>query len=110
MPHTVTPTNTGISRALVAQSLGRQGNNVVTSSFCIQPAHAPYGDANKHWILEHIKQLHPVFHEFEGIITTVQAGFIGNWGKHFKLELGGIWYISLSVSCQYRKEGRKCFI
>ncbi|XP_041375562.1 uncharacterized protein LOC121388327 [Gigantopelta aegis] len=66
------------------------------------PAHAPYGDADKHWILEHIKQLRPIFHEFEGIITTVQAGFIGNWGKlsfqgTCKLETGGTWKMKTGV-------------
>ncbi|XP_050400579.1 uncharacterized protein LOC126817563 [Patella vulgata] len=44
---------------------------------------APYGDANKYWILEHIKQLKPMFHKHEGVLTSVQAGFIGTWGEWY---------------------------
>ncbi|XP_050401677.1 uncharacterized protein LOC126818353 [Patella vulgata] len=44
---------------------------------------APYGDANKYWILEHIKQLKPILQKYEGILTSVEAGFIGIWGEWF---------------------------
>ncbi|XP_071104254.1 uncharacterized protein [Haliotis cracherodii] len=45
--------------------------------------HAPYGDATEHQILQHIQQLKPIFHDFEGVITSVEAGFIGTWGEWY---------------------------
>jgi hypothetical protein len=41
----------------------------------------PWGDASKNIVLQHIQQLHPIFQQYEDIITAVQAGFIGAWGK-----------------------------
>ncbi|KAK6190456.1 hypothetical protein SNE40_002319 [Patella caerulea] len=44
---------------------------------------APYGDATKDWILQHIEQLTPIFHKYEGILSSVEAGFIGVRGEWF---------------------------
>ncbi|ESO92669.1 hypothetical protein LOTGIDRAFT_162595 [Lottia gigantea] len=67
------------------QVLESAGFNIVVR-FCytlqLQP-HAPYGDANKYWILEHLKQLSPLVHQHEGVITALDAGFIGTWGEWF---------------------------
>ncbi|XP_067666752.1 uncharacterized protein [Haliotis asinina] len=58
----------------------------VVIRFCYtfhKTSHAPYGDATEHQILQHIQQLKPIFHEFEGVITSVEAGFIGTWGEWY---------------------------
>lgn len=48
--------------------------------FDILPNH-PYGDAEKNIVLNHISQLKPIFHQYERVITSVEAGFIGAWGE-----------------------------
>nr|KAG5701335.1 hypothetical protein BaRGS_006109 [Batillaria attramentaria] len=48
-------------------------------------SHSPLSDASdasKDVVLQHVEQLRPIFHEYERIITAVQAGFIGAWGHH----------------------------
>nr|KAG5708525.1 hypothetical protein BaRGS_032946 [Batillaria attramentaria] len=42
---------------------------------------SPYGDASKNIVLQHIEQLKPVFFEYERVITSIEAGFIGAWGE-----------------------------
>ncbi|XP_048257053.1 uncharacterized protein LOC124133438 [Haliotis rufescens] len=44
---------------------------------------APYGDATKQWMLEHIRQLGPIWKAYEGVISVIQAGFIGIWGEWY---------------------------
>ncbi|KAK6179067.1 hypothetical protein SNE40_011511 [Patella caerulea] len=58
----------------------------VTVRFCYtlkMKSQAPYGDANKYWVLEHIKQLKPILQKHEGVLTSVEAGFIGIWGEWY---------------------------
>ena len=43
----------------------------------------PYGDAPKEIILDHIRQLAPIFQDYKDIIKVVQAGFIGAWGEWY---------------------------
>ncbi|KAK7489232.1 hypothetical protein BaRGS_00019484, partial [Batillaria attramentaria] len=43
----------------------------------------PYGDASKNIVLQHIQQLKPIFHQYERVITSVEAGFIGTWGEWY---------------------------
>lgn len=38
-------------------------------------------DAPLSRILGHIEQLSPIWHEYEGVIASLQAGFIGAWGE-----------------------------
>ena len=38
-------------------------------------------DASLDVVLNHIKQLKPIYHEYADIIAVVQAGFIGAWGE-----------------------------
>jgi len=38
-------------------------------------------DAPKAQILEHIAQLQPIFEDYQDVIFTLQAGFIGAWGE-----------------------------
>ena len=38
-------------------------------------------DAPLHRILQHIGQLSPIWHEYEDVIASFQAGFIGAWGE-----------------------------
>ena len=42
----------------------------------------PYGDATHARVIQHIQSLRDVFHNNEGVIATVQAGFIGIWGEY----------------------------
>jgi|GEM_PF-122446 len=44
---------------------------------------APYGDANKARVLQHISQLAPILQAHSDVIATLQAGFIGVWGEWF---------------------------
>ncbi|ESO92668.1 hypothetical protein LOTGIDRAFT_233100 [Lottia gigantea] len=79
--HTYTSTNEHIEnpgRGFMQQSTGSSSHYSSLSQ-----SHAPYGDANKYWVLEHIKQLKPIFQQYEGVITAVQAGFIGTWGEWY---------------------------
>jgi hypothetical protein len=39
------------------------------------------GHEDKNWIEYHIKQLAPIFHEFEDIIMCVKTGMVGAWGE-----------------------------
>ncbi|KAL8602247.1 hypothetical protein ACOMHN_022760 [Nucella lapillus] len=41
----------------------------------------PWGDASKNVVLHHIEQLKPLFQEYQGVITSIEAGFIGAWGE-----------------------------
>ncbi|XP_041347952.1 uncharacterized protein LOC121367693 [Gigantopelta aegis] len=34
-------------------------------------------------MLQHIRQLSPIWHEYEGVISVIQAGFIGTWGEWY---------------------------
>ncbi|KAK7115638.1 uncharacterized protein [Littorina saxatilis] len=43
----------------------------------------PYGDASKSMVLRHISQLKPIFHQYERVITSIEAGFIGTWGEWY---------------------------
>jgi Domain of unknown function (DUF4832)/Domain of unknown function (DUF4874) len=49
----------------------------------------PYGDAPKAIVLEHIKQLAPLFKKHDAIIAVVQEGFIGIWGENFYTDYFG---------------------
>ncbi|MCB9162987.1 MAG: DUF4832 domain-containing protein [Flavobacteriales bacterium] len=44
---------------------------------------APYGDADKPRVLQHIAQLEPVLRAHSDVIAFVQAGFIGTWGEWY---------------------------
>ncbi|KAI0240053.1 hypothetical protein LSAT2_009250 [Lamellibrachia satsuma] len=44
---------------------------------------APYGDATKDWMIDHIDQLTSIFTDYEDVIDVVQAGFIGVWGEWY---------------------------
>ncbi|KAK7501757.1 hypothetical protein BaRGS_00007188 [Batillaria attramentaria] len=55
---------------------------VLHFSYTDIPRHEPpYGDASKDIVLQHIQQLSPIFHKYEAIITVLEAGFIGTWGR-----------------------------
>ena len=43
----------------------------------------PYGDAPKAVVLEHIRQLTPLFHQNADVIAVLQMGFIGIWGENY---------------------------
>ena len=49
----------------------------------------PYGDAPKAIVLEHIKQLAPLFKKHNAIIAVLQEGFIGIWGENFYTDYFG---------------------
>jgi Domain of unknown function (DUF4832)/Domain of unknown function (DUF4874) len=49
----------------------------------------PYGDAPKAIVLEHIKQLAPLFKKHDAIIAVLQEGFIGIWGESFYTDYFG---------------------
>ena len=38
-------------------------------------------DASLEIVLKHIKQLEPIYNEYEDVIAAIQAGFIGAWGE-----------------------------
>ena len=44
---------------------------------------APYGDATKARILEHIAQIKPILQANKDVIATLQMGFIGVWGEQY---------------------------
>ena len=46
----------------------------------LQKRDHPYGDASKNIVLQHISQLKPIFHQYEKVITSIEAGFVGAWG------------------------------
>ncbi|XP_076465839.1 uncharacterized protein LOC143297393 [Babylonia areolata] len=41
----------------------------------------PWGDASKDVVLGHIGQLRPLLQRYQGVITSIEAGFIGAWGE-----------------------------
>lgn len=43
----------------------------------------PYGDAPKAVVLEHIRQLTPLFRQNADVIAVLQMGFIGIWGENY---------------------------
>jgi hypothetical protein len=43
----------------------------------------PYGDAARHIVLNHIKQLKPLLQKNAGVIAVMQQGFIGIWGENY---------------------------
>ena len=49
----------------------------------------PYGDAEKKWVLAHIKQLQPIFADYYDVIAVVQMGFIGIWGEQYYTDFFG---------------------
>lgn len=49
----------------------------------------PYGDAEKRWVLAHIKQLQPIFADYYDVIAVVQMGFIGIWGEQYYTDFFG---------------------
>lgn len=56
---------------------------------CGQSACAPYGDASKARVLNHIAQLKPTLQANEDVIATVQNGFIGVWGEQYYTDYFG---------------------
>ncbi|XP_050410076.2 uncharacterized protein LOC126824756 [Patella vulgata] len=48
-----------------------------------QRTSAPYGDATKNVMLNHIQQLGPIWTDFQDVISVIQAGFIGTWGEWY---------------------------
>ncbi|MEX6690324.1 DUF4832 domain-containing protein [Danxiaibacter flavus] len=49
----------------------------------------PYGDAPKQFVLNHIRQLRPLFAKHVSIIALVQEGFIGIWGENYYTDYFG---------------------
>jgi hypothetical protein len=49
----------------------------------------PYGDAPKAIVLQHIRQLAPLFRKHDAVIAVVQEGFIGIWGENFYTDYFG---------------------
>jgi len=43
----------------------------------------PYGDAPRHIMLQHIKQLKPLLQKNADVIAVLQEGFIGIWGENY---------------------------
>lgn len=43
----------------------------------------PYGDAPRHIVLNHIRQLKPLLRKNADIIAVMQEGFIGIWGENY---------------------------
>lgn len=43
----------------------------------------PYGDAPKAVVLQHIKQLAPLFRRNADVLAVLQMGFIGIWGENY---------------------------
>lgn len=50
---------------------------------------APYGDAPKSIMLNHIAQLKPVLQANADVIACVQMGFIGTWGENYYTDYFG---------------------
>ncbi|KAK3597326.1 hypothetical protein CHS0354_010963 [Potamilus streckersoni] len=50
----------------------------------------PYGDGKKTTILSHIESLKPIFRDYQGVVTVVQAGFIGVWGEWYYSDHFGV--------------------
>ena len=51
---------------------------------------APYGDADKNRVLQHIAQLEPLLRSNADVIAFVQAGFIGTWGEWYYTDHFGL--------------------
>jgi len=43
----------------------------------------PYGDASKQIVLSDTKQLQPLLQKNADVISCMQMGFIGTWGKNY---------------------------
>ncbi len=43
----------------------------------------PYGDAPRHVVLQHVRQLKPLFRKNADVIAVLQQGFIGIWGENY---------------------------
>ena len=50
---------------------------------------APYGDAPKNIILQHLAQLKPVLANAADVIAVMQMGFIGTWGENYYTDYFG---------------------
>ncbi len=50
---------------------------------------APYGDAAKAVVINHIAQLKPLFTDNADVIACVQLGFIGTWGENYYTDYFG---------------------
>ncbi|MCX7740342.1 MAG: DUF4832 domain-containing protein [Meiothermus sp.] len=60
----------------------RQGGvKLILRHYYAFPGKTGLEDAPLHWMLRHIGQLRPIWHEYQDIIWAVQAGFIGLWGE-----------------------------
>ncbi|MGF2410886.1 DUF4832 domain-containing protein [Ferruginibacter sp.] len=58
--------------------------NTVTAGSCPEQwICAPYGDAPKSIVLQHLAQLKPILTDAADVIAVVQMGFIGVWGENY---------------------------
>ena len=62
----------------------------VTSGSCPEQfICAPYGDAPKNIILQHLTQLKPILTNAADVIAVVQMGLIGTWGENYYTDYFG---------------------
>ncbi len=62
----------------------------VTSGTCAEKfICAPYGDAPKNIVLQHLAQLKPVLADAADVIAVVQMGLIGTWGENYYTDYFG---------------------
>ncbi len=57
------------------------GVKLIIRHYYAFPGKAGLEDAPLDRVLQHIEQLRPLWHDFQDIILTMQAGFIGHWGE-----------------------------
>jgi hypothetical protein len=67
-----------------AYTLSTQSGNCPEQWIC-----APYGDAPKAVVLQHIGQLKPLLRENADVIACLQMGFIGVWGEQYYTDYFG---------------------
>jgi hypothetical protein len=64
--------------------------NTVTAGSCPEQwICAPYGDAPKNIVLQHLAQLKPVFADAADVIAVVQTGLMGMWGENYYTDYFG---------------------
>ncbi len=62
----------------------------VTAGSCPEKFNcAPYGDAPKNIVLQHLAQLKPVLADAADVIAVVQMGLIGTWGENYYTDYFG---------------------
>ena len=78
-----------IARQAGVKLIIRFAYTITVDSSCGQEFCAPYGDAPKAIILQHILDLKPLLQNHDDVISAVQMGFIGIWGEQYYTDYFG---------------------